>query len=37
LIDVYTFEDQVLDAHRVDELWHDLAAFTAAGRAQGEA
>ena len=37
LIDIYTFEGQVLDAHRVDELWHDLAAFPAAGRAQGEA
>jgi hypothetical protein len=37
LIDLYTFEDQVLDAGRVDELRRELAAFVQTGGAQREA
>ena len=37
LIDIYTFEDHVLDTRRVDELRRELAAFLEAGGAQREA
>jgi len=37
LIDLYTFEDDVFDTDRVDELRRELAAFPEAGGAQREA
>jgi alkanesulfonate monooxygenase SsuD/methylene tetrahydromethanopterin reductase-like flavin-dependent oxidoreductase (luciferase family) len=37
LIDIYTFEDHVLDTRRVDELRRELAACLEAGGAQREA